>query len=370
MSGELLAIRGADPNSPIPNSADPHTLAQRAEGGLVILWTGSPPPQRPDHPGLSPVLDRGLLDGLSAWLESRPPGPTLDQMAPQLHPADLAQVLIDVDRALAALHQAGLHHGALSASEVVVGPKGQPVLLGAGRFQAGSKGRDLQALTRLLRETWPAAHPSPKLSRQSSLGRALADWLGTEYPAADRTRLAELSQSWTPGPLGEPLPWQSTGFDEVGLDLGPDHPSSGGLLDFWSTGRSRSGAHTAAVEGTLSERDLREVPGRGALLARLLAPPRSTLDPERFGDKQGQPLQALKAVLAEEPLDPVPACEGPRMGTLLPPVHTEAPQRDRTSLASRMPIREEVSGRMLVLFGGVALALAMGALALVIALLN
>jgi hypothetical protein len=58
------------------------------------------------------------------------------------------------------------------------------------------------------------------------------------------------------------------------------------------------------------------------------------------------------------------------MGTLLPPVHTEAPQRDRTSLASMIPIREEVSGRMLVLFGGVALALAMGALALVIALLN
>lgn len=363
MSGELLAL--SDPG--------PHTLAQAAEGGLVMLWTGAPPPRRPEHPGLTGVLDRGLLDGLPAWLEARPSGPALDQLAPKLHAADLALVLIEVDHALQALHQTGLHHGSLEANQVVVGPDGKPVLMGAGRFQAGSKDRDLQALTRLLRETWPVGHPRPKLSRQNSLGQALSDWLATEYPSADSTRLAELAKEWTPGPLGDPLPWQSTGFDEVSLDLGPDRSSSGGLLDFWSTNRSRSGAHTAAVEGTLPEKDLREVPGRGALLARLLAPPRSALDPERFGDKQGQPLQALKEVLAEEPLDPVPACEGPRMGALLPPVLSEAnraPDKDATTLTSMMPIPEEVSSRMLLLFGGVALALAMGALALVIALLN
>lgn len=348
----------------------PHTLAQGTDGSLVILWLGAPPPRRPEHPGLPQLLDRGLLDGMPAWLESRPSGARLDQLQDRLHAADAALVVIGVCQALQTLHQSGLHHGALREEEIVIDGQGQPVLVGGGRLQAGSKGSDGEAMVALLRRIWPSDHPLPPVEEGRPLSETLSDWLATEYPAADRARLASLSQSWTPGPPGEPLPWQSTGFDEVGLDLGPDRSGHGGLLDFWSTGRSKSGAHTAAVEGTLPEKDLREVPGRGALLARLLAPPRSSLDPERFGDKQGVPLQALKAVLAEEPLDPVPACEGPRMGTILPPVNPGAPDKDATTLTSMMPIREEVSGRMLVLFGGVALALAMGALALVLALIN
>lgn len=347
----------------------PLRLARNSEGALCCLWMGLPPPRSPAHRGLALRLDTGLYDGQPAWLEHCPDGPSIAQLSEHLDPAQWAMLFQDLAEALDALHRGDLHHGALDLHHARVDPTGQARLLGVG-VQGGDADSDIWALIGLLTEHWPeSAPPLPSLGDDAQdVGEAMEEILALHYPAASRASLSALSTRMRPGSGVEVLPWQSAGFDEVGMELGEER-GHGGLLDFWSTGRSRSGAFTGAVEGTLPEADLHEVPGRGAILARLLAPPQVTPDPERFAAIEGQPLQALKALLAEEPLDPVPVCEGPRLGQTLQAAAPEDEPAGPTTVTS-LPVREEVSRGMLLLFGLVGLALVLGALALTIALLR
>ena len=65
----------------------------------------------------------------------------------------------------------------------------------------------------------------------------------------------------------------------------------------------------------------------------------------------------------------MPVCEGPRLGQTLQAAAPEDEPAGPTTVTS-LPVREEVSRGMLLLFGLVGLALVLGALALTIALLR
>lgn len=89
-------------------------------------------------------------------------------------------------------------------------------------------------------------------------------------------------------------------LDEVGVAMGPDHDGLG-LFDAPTTGTA-TGEHTA---GAHREERVQEGARRTAVLAWIAAelPP---LDPVA----DGPPCTALKRLIADEPLDPLPALDG------------------------------------------------------------
>ena len=109
------------------------------------------------------------------------------------------------------------------------------------------------------------------------------------------------------------------------------------------------------------------------LLARLMSPPEVPPDPDRFADVEGEPCQPIKAMLAEEPLDPLPVPEGvllrPDGGELAaPPTMPQAtasptPSSTNGDFLDESPPDEEVSARAMQAVGvGLVLALAAAAL--------
>lgn len=331
------------------------TEIRLAPGERATLWPGSPPLAPVLHAAVAKQLGAGRILQEPSWLESRPVGARLDRV-PELSPAQAAHVLLDVARGLRALHQAGRVHGGLSASAVVVDHSGQAVLIGVGRTPA-IPDHDITAFRSLMGAIWPAQgppppDPGPEPARVQC--EALVGWLEEEASAFDAATLGVLAKRHTLEHVESTLDWQEAGFmDEVGLDWGTD--GGRGVLDRWAT-RSGSlpGAITGAMEGTQ--------PGTGedlsmeriALLARLLSPPDQAPDPARFEAIEGTPLQALKALIAEEPLDPVPMEAG-----------VQAVVAPDTPV---VPRQEEVSSRMLSSIALAALAAVMVVGALVLAL--
>jgi hypothetical protein len=335
------------------------------EHGRATLWVGEAP-SIPVHPNLSWALAKGQLRGERAWLEHRPEGARLDELS-GLTGAETAMLLLDVAEGLAELHREGLSHGAVDAHHIVVGPGGRATLIGPrGGDRTEAREDDAGALRRLMAELWPATAPPPPdpgLEPASVLAEALAGWLAFEFPDHSPFSLGSRSRAAMPPPEpSTPLPFrEDERFDEVGLGLGEDLTSRG-LLDRWATGRSLSGAITGAIEWTRPQggdsEDLPDV----QLLARLMAPPDHPPDPARFSQVQGQPCQPIKALMADEPLDPLPLPSGVPLSAPLPGaiptplarIGNELP----TEPGTRPSIREEVSSRALT-YAGVALVAAL-----------
>jgi len=86
-----------------------------------------------DHPHLARVLAvEPLAPGRVALVCEHVPGPTLAAVRaarPPLGDGEVVTVAVPVAQALAALHAAGLAHGAVGADRVVLGPSGMPVLV-------------------------------------------------------------------------------------------------------------------------------------------------------------------------------------------------------------------------------------------------
>ncbi|MCK6502301.1 hypothetical protein L6R53_02700 [Myxococcota bacterium] len=104
-----------------------------------------------------------------------------------------------------------------------------------------------------------------------------------------------------PGPGDE-----ATGpVDEVGVDLGRDEGTRG-LLDSWA-GRTAPGELTQGeATGALAAEELPLT----AVLARVAASLGRPDGLERLAGARGQPSRAVKALIADEPLDPLPVPEG------------------------------------------------------------
>jgi hypothetical protein len=192
----------------------------------ATLWPGAEPPAHVDHPGLAKSEASGVVGGRPMWVESRPLGAALSDLAPSLTRAEIARVLVDAREALRALHAVGQAHGSVRTSRIVIGTDGASMLIGVGQDR-GTVEDDVAELSRVA----------------TSLGfRDVAD-LEREADAPVRRAVVEASLR-QPDP-NETIELGTGGVDEVKVDLGPDEGGAG-LLERWSAEATSGGEPTRA----------------------------------------------------------------------------------------------------------------------------
>ncbi len=228
----------------------------------ATLWPGPQPPPHPDHPSLASCEATGVIGRQPTWVESRPRGAPLSELAASLTRAELARVLLDVREALLWLHAVGLAHGSVRASRVVIGTDGVPVLIGVGQ-DPGSLQGDLDEFARLV----------------AACGfDGIAD-LATDAGAPVRRSAVEPSVR-EPDP-DETIELTEGGVDEVKVDLGPDE-SAAGLLERWSTVDATSGGEPTRAPGERGEALAVVAPRTAPDLPEVtISAPRAAIPPER-----------------------------------------------------------------------------------------
>ncbi|GEM_PF-2984892 len=342
-----------------PHPAGGWDVASEDEPGLRgQLWSGPHPERAPQHPSVARPRWRGTLDGQEWWLEACPAGPRLSDLA-GLDGASRISVLIDAGQALRRLHDEGLVHGCVDEDHLVVDAKGRGRLVGAGRVD-GSVDQDVEALQRLVAMGSSAVHGPSQLGRPDlgTLVDALTGWLAITHPTWDREALGQLAMDAVPAAPDEPdrRTWRPERLGEV-LDDSSPLPKLGSMA---GEGVFDEATATGMLEVTrertheVSERSL----GDGArlqLLARLLA--QVPGEPGRFAGSAGRPSEAVKKLVADEPLDPLPLPDDLPLGasrepTPLAPIVTE--RADPVTVAGDT-VYEEVDPRVLRLTVLVAL---------------
>jgi hypothetical protein len=192
----------------------------------ATLWPGAEPPAHAEHPGLARCEASGVVGGRPMWVESRPLGAALSELAPALTRAECARVLVDVREALQALHAVGQAHGGVRASRIVIGTDGVATLIGVGQDR-GTVERDVADLARLT----------------ASLG--FGDLRDVEREADAPVRRAVVEASLRQPDPNETIELGTGGVDEVNVDLGPDERGAG-LLERWSAEATSGGEPTRA----------------------------------------------------------------------------------------------------------------------------
>lgn len=162
---------------------------------------------------------------------------------------------------------------------------------------------------------------------------ASAWWAGTIEGTGHWAESAALPDAALPDPLE--VVWLDTpALDEVGVPVGPDRGDALGLFDSPTT--ASTGEHTEGPNPG-AEGDDREAGGqrRTAVLAWIAAQAAHTPPPA----EGGVPCEPLKRLIADEPLDPLPALDGlpkPRASALpgvapLIGAAPRAPEREDTA---------------------------------------
>ncbi len=337
-----------------------------------IIWPGRPAfSSPPAHPSLPPRLASARAHGVPVWLEEVVPAAHLGEL--DLPPELAAGVLGAVAEALGALHAAGLAHGDLAAHRVRVSARGEVALVGAGA-RPGTPEEDGRALAALAEALGVEAFADPRPEALAERARPRIAPVPADAPAI---LVEEAADADEPTVIPEePLPddpgLMRLPLDEVDFDIGPDEVERG-LLDT----ASGSGA-TGPADRTSAVEDAGE-PGRRrvAALARLAAVLEQEADPGRFGDLEGRPDPAIRALVAEESLDPLPL---PEPGVPDWPGWEAEPTAEVTAVRVPAPGGEpappppgddaDSARRGLVIFvAGVAITLAAGALATLAVLL-
>ena len=303
----------------------------------AVFWQGPPPEQNlPPHPGLARRQVCADDSGEPGWLELTPAGVLLSTLTPPLPILEAAELFAAIADAIAALHEAGLNHGGLTAERIHVDRRCLPTLLRAGQGEED----DLTALAALW-QTWCPEGPLLVASTAAEVAEGLRAWLSvSEESSAELTGRVEAALR--SAPEGEPLTLQpgaaSGPVDEIGLDIGPDEVP-GGLLDplTWSgvTGEPTSEAPMFSEENTGAiHEDTRINTPRTALLSRLLGLSHEKPPPERF--QEGLPSQAIRELIASETLDPLPVPDGlpARPGFLIPHRDPEWDENTATAISS------------------------------------
>lgn len=253
----------------------------------VVLWYGLPPPEAPEHPGLAPVVLAGQVDHRMAYMERLPPGGLLPRM--RLPPGAIARVHDELLLAVRALHRAGLVHGAIREDRVWIGVNGEVILFGRGRW-GGTPEDDIACVERVFPRT-------EQPMSAAALGQRVESRLssGTVTPVLEQIALT----------IG--LRSSEDAADEVVPDIGPD-PGRDGILDRWGVNTSTSTGGSDHSEPTPEV----TADGRGPTVRlhqdfwQNLANPAPVAPPERFAAVDGQPSRALRALVAEEPPEPLP----------------------------------------------------------------
>jgi hypothetical protein len=305
----------------------------------AVLWSGPPPEQNlPPHPGLARRQGCADAAGEPGWLELIAAGVLLSDLPPPLHPIEAAELFAAISDALAALHDASMSHGGLTADRIHLDRRGHPTLLGAGLTPEPEPAADLDALHALWRQ-WCPEGPLLATASAEDAAESLRVWLSVteEATAVLPALIAEQLRDRS----GDPLtlgPGAAVGpVDEIGVDIGPDEFVAG-LLDplTWSgvTGEPTSEVAAGDSEntGTLQE-DTRVNAPRTALLSQILGLSHERAPPERF--VEGTPSAAIRGLIATETLDPLPTPDGlpARPGSLIH--HRDPEWEENTATAIR-----------------------------------
>ncbi len=313
----VVATRERTRGRAVLELAEPDDPNQR-----FTLWPGLPPPEGPLHPSLAPRLLSGRAQADPVWLEGRPPGAPLNDVAAQLDPMHVALVLLDCCDGLEALHEAGRVHGDVKSKRVVLGEGGYATLIGVGQRQAHPE-EDLAALIRLGRTLTAGEHdlrlPEVAPASAAHLRTLLETQLVGQDEPSLRDKLAGLSMAErAPIPL-EPTLLQVVvehtqgargRMDELSPILGPETERTGSQISWSSsagevTRESAVGSTQAAIEGTgsiVAEGD--PLGRRTQVFARILAPMEAPEGQPRF--EAGQPSRAVRSLLEAGPCDPLP----------------------------------------------------------------
>lgn len=288
-----------------PRAAGSARLVEVEEDGRrLALWPGEGPPGRPGHPALPEVLGSGVVEGELVWAELLPAGVALDEVEPGS--PGVGRALADVARALQRLHVSGRAHGGLEASCVLLREDGGTLL---GAVGEGDAAEDRAALHELVRRWLPeAAEVGGELSDLAE--RLDAHDPGGSLAALPRPAGERRLELLLADPLLDEHTAESGALDEVAFEIGHDERGRG-LLDTWA-GRTAPGEEATGAIDVHRDASLELT----ALLARLAAGVGRQADPDRFASREGVPSRALKARIADEPLDPLPVPEGlPLSGT-------------------------------------------------------
>ncbi len=131
-------------------------LARRGDGRAVaVKLGGSPQPADGENeliPGLVPVLESGLSDGVAYQVMPLVPGITLsDRLAEgPLLANEAERVVASVTHTVVALHAAGRTHGDIRSANVVLGRDGEVTLIDREQRDWAAPHSDRAALALLL----------------------------------------------------------------------------------------------------------------------------------------------------------------------------------------------------------------------------
>jgi hypothetical protein len=301
-------------------------------GARVTIWPGTRPELPATvHPLVAMPLGRGELNEAQVWIEDRPPGALLSDLEGPLCTQEAAQLMAQVADALGALHTRGHAHGQVQPNRVIVTLDGTPVLIGAG-VQEGTVEQDLKSAVAMLHGLCGSEH-TPAHGSAAALAAALREMAMSATSSSNQLR-EQVECAMLPPPANPqrlsivmtPLEY----LDEVQPDLGPDERVRG-LLDRWSSTGSNEDLTDDRTE-TISASEL-AAQGRRVMLDRLSELYRRPTLQGRFAALEGTPCEPLKALIADEALDPLPPPDGVlRRGALIPDpeptveVTQEAPQ--------------------------------------------
>lgn len=337
-----------------PGGLGDFRLAIHGADERVAVWNGVPPPDVGPHANVAAVVLEGEVDGRRAYAEAVPRGvrPSVHPPPPELLGFIVAEILVG----LQFLHDAGEVHGGVGPDRIVLGTRGEVILVGRGR-QGGHARLDwVSALSLLPRDA------------ETTLLEADASRLGAQMRAQSPPGARGLLAAWVRGVIDEGrvveeihlgLAEAADAVDEIVPDLGPDL-ATGGILDQF-TGTSTPGITTGEVTAgdvTLGEVTAPEVTaadvtsdglsdqdsadGGTSLWSALSSPLSHPAPAGRFDAVKGVPSAGLRSLLEREGLD---ALVGPLVGTIGPFVVANPRYEDQPTMVGPMGFTEPPPAR-------------------------
>jgi hypothetical protein len=150
-------------------------------------------------PGVLPMNPDLTTQSGRNWITATaPPGPALSDVideGPHRLPGNAALVLRDIGQTLTEVHQAGLAHGRLATTSVVLAPNGHAVLTDWATNPGANQSDDVAAwtqLARLLAERWCVESPEGAAALARAVGAAASN--GLRAGCEQLTGLAEAGQ--------------------------------------------------------------------------------------------------------------------------------------------------------------------------------
>lgn len=194
-------------------------LPQQSQEQLTRVAATVSAVRRLNLPGVVPVADLVGHQGRAWLVSSSPVGPNLAGLTNRLSPGVVATVLSDTGQTLMKLHAAGVFHGALDPSTVVVSPAGVALLseVGVAAATAGTQptAKDDADAWAALARTLGGDHPTLQaVAAAAAAGletglRVLAANASTLPGFGDRAALAAAPR--TPAPVATtPMPEEAT----------------------------------------------------------------------------------------------------------------------------------------------------------------